>query len=493
MATEPLQTELEDPLVIAGRTFRSRLILGTGGFPRMEALADAIRASATELVTVALRRIDPGQRGSIVDVIDEAGVGLLPNTAGCYTARDAVTTAHLAREAFETDWIKLEVIGDERTLLPDAPELLRAAEELVADGFVVLPYTNDDPVLGRRLQDAGCASGDAARLADRQRHGHPQRLQPVDPARAGVRAAGPRRRRGHRVRRGAGDGAGLRRRAVRERDLARRGPGRDGPRHPRRGGGRPARARRRAHSAPALRRGLDARRGPAGSQLATVDSDELIDEWERAWSGRDPAAFGPLCAPHVHYEDPLTDLPLRGAASIGEHAQRLWAGFPDVRLEGTGARLTDGEYLAVPCRVLGTHRRPFAGLPATGRSITAHGVFYCHVEDGRLLRVRGSSTSTAQPSSSGCCPGGARSASGRCCWCGASGCAPAADVCSRGHAHRRGGCCLGLLRDDDDRPGHPRVDGADVLDRPGLGELVGRRSRPARWFLDLNVSPDVRS
>jgi thiazole synthase len=158
VAAEPLQTTLEDPLVIAGRTFRSRLILGTGGFPRLEALADAIRASGTELVTVALRRIDPGQPSSIVDVIDEAGVQLLPNTAGCYTARDAVATARLAREAFETDWIKLEVIGDERTLLPDAPELLRAVEELVADGFVVLPYTNDDPVLGRRLQDAGCAA-----------------------------------------------------------------------------------------------------------------------------------------------------------------------------------------------------------------------------------------------------------------------------------------------------------------------------------------------
>src|SRR5207253_2180793 len=98
------------------------------------------------------------QRGSIVDVVDEAGVQLLPNTAGCYTARDAVATARLAREAFETDWIKLEVIGDERTLLPDAPELLEAAEELVADGFVVLPYTNDDPVLARRLEDAGCAA-----------------------------------------------------------------------------------------------------------------------------------------------------------------------------------------------------------------------------------------------------------------------------------------------------------------------------------------------
>src|SRR5436305_6035636 len=158
MATEPVQAALEDPLVIAGRTFGSRLLLGTGGFPRLETLAETIRASGTELVTVALRRIDPGQRGSIVDVLDEAGVQLLPNTAGCYTARDAVATARLAREAFETDWIKLEVIGEERTLLPDAAELLRAAEELVADGFVVLPYTTDDPVLGRRLQDAGCAA-----------------------------------------------------------------------------------------------------------------------------------------------------------------------------------------------------------------------------------------------------------------------------------------------------------------------------------------------
>ena len=158
MATEPLQTTLDDPLVIAGRTFGSRLILGTGGFPRLETLAEAIRASGTELVTVALRRVDPGQRGSVIDVIEEAGVQLLPNTAGCYTARDAVATARLAREAFETDWIKLEVIGDERTLLPDAPELLRAAEELIAEGFVVLPYTNDDPILGGRLQDVGCAA-----------------------------------------------------------------------------------------------------------------------------------------------------------------------------------------------------------------------------------------------------------------------------------------------------------------------------------------------
>jgi thiazole synthase len=148
----------EDPLTIAGRTLRSRLLLGTGGFPSLELLAEAIALSGTELVTVALRRIEVGARGSLVDVLAAAGVQLLPNTAGCHTARDAVMTARMAREAFATDWVKLEVIGDEDTLLPDAPELLRAAEELVDDGFVVLPYTTDDPVLARRLADIGCAA-----------------------------------------------------------------------------------------------------------------------------------------------------------------------------------------------------------------------------------------------------------------------------------------------------------------------------------------------
>src|SRR5438067_513372 len=147
-----------DPFTIAGTELGSRLLLGTGGFRSLETLATAIEASGSELVTVALRRIDPAARGSIVDVLDAAGVRLLPNTAGCFTARDAVLTAKMAREAFATDWVKLEVIGDERTLLPDAPALLEAAEELVDDGFVVLPYTNDDPILARRLQDVGCAA-----------------------------------------------------------------------------------------------------------------------------------------------------------------------------------------------------------------------------------------------------------------------------------------------------------------------------------------------
>jgi thiazole synthase len=147
-----------DVLTIAGTALSSRLLLGTGGFRSLDALADALEVSGSQLVTVALRRIDPSSRGSIVDVLDRAGVRLLPNTAGCFTARDAVLTAKLAREAFETDWVKLEVVGDERTLLPDAVALLEAAEELVDDGFVVLPYTNDDPILARRLEDVGCAA-----------------------------------------------------------------------------------------------------------------------------------------------------------------------------------------------------------------------------------------------------------------------------------------------------------------------------------------------
>jgi thiazole synthase len=133
------------------------LILGTGGANSLTALEEAIEASETTLVTVALRRVDAAGPG-LLPMLDRLGVRVLPNTAGCYTAGDAVKTAQMAREAFETDLIKLEVIGDERTLLPDGIELLRAAETLVADGFTVLPYTSDDPILARRLADAGCAA-----------------------------------------------------------------------------------------------------------------------------------------------------------------------------------------------------------------------------------------------------------------------------------------------------------------------------------------------
>ncbi|MEO5877987.1 MAG: thiazole synthase [Streptosporangiaceae bacterium] len=147
-----------DLLTIAGETFASRLIMGTGGAPSMSVLEAALTASGTELTTVAMRRIDPSTSGSVLDILARCGIRVLPNTAGCFTAGEAVLTARLAREALGTHWVKLEVIADEHTLLPEPIELLDAAETLVADGFVVLPYTNDDPILARRLEQAGCAA-----------------------------------------------------------------------------------------------------------------------------------------------------------------------------------------------------------------------------------------------------------------------------------------------------------------------------------------------
>ena len=149
---------MEDPFVLAGETFGSRLILGTGGASSLEAIEESLIASRCELATIALRRIDPKSKGSILEVIERTGVKVVPNTAGCFTAKDAATTARLAREAFDTNWVKLEVIADDRTLLPDPVELLDATETLVDEGFVVLAYTNDDPVLARRLEALGCAA-----------------------------------------------------------------------------------------------------------------------------------------------------------------------------------------------------------------------------------------------------------------------------------------------------------------------------------------------
>ena len=153
-----IQGGAEDGFELGGRSWGSRLIVGTGGFRSLEQMEEALIASGTEIVTVALRRVDPEAEGSVLDLIRGLELYALPNTAGCYTARDAVRTAKLAREAFETDWIKLEVIGDDRTLLPDAVQLVEAAETLVDDGFTVLPYTNDDPILARRLEEVGCAA-----------------------------------------------------------------------------------------------------------------------------------------------------------------------------------------------------------------------------------------------------------------------------------------------------------------------------------------------
>jgi thiazole synthase len=147
-----------DPLVIAGRTFGSRLFLGTAGYPNRQVMLDAVTASATEMVTASIRRISlAGDDESLTDIL--AGrAHFLPNTAGCQTAKDAILTAELAREALETNWIKLEVIGDRELLYPDVAELMRATETLVARGFVVLPYCNEDPVTCRKLTDAGAAA-----------------------------------------------------------------------------------------------------------------------------------------------------------------------------------------------------------------------------------------------------------------------------------------------------------------------------------------------
>ncbi len=147
-----------DPLVIARVEFSSRLFLGTSSYPNQQVMLDSLAASGAQVATMAMRRVSlEGGGESLFDVLG-GRYHLLPNTAGCYTARDAVLTAKLAREALETDWIKLEVIGDDETLFPDVEQLLVAARELVADGFVVLPYSNDDPITAKKLEDMGCAA-----------------------------------------------------------------------------------------------------------------------------------------------------------------------------------------------------------------------------------------------------------------------------------------------------------------------------------------------
>ncbi|GAA2012033.1 thiazole synthase [Brevibacterium samyangense] len=147
-----------DALVIAGRSIGSRLVMGTGGATDLKALERALVASGTELTTVAVRRYSAEVGTSVFALLRRLGITALPNTAGCYGVRDAVLTAELAREALETDWVKLEVIADEHTLLPDGVQLLEATEDLVRRGFVVLPYTTDDPVLARQLEEAGAAA-----------------------------------------------------------------------------------------------------------------------------------------------------------------------------------------------------------------------------------------------------------------------------------------------------------------------------------------------
>ncbi len=149
----------DDVLTIGGRSFRSRLLMGSGRFPSLDSMIGSLEASDCEMVTLAVRRLDlSGTGASVIGAIDRKRYFILPNTAGCYTAKEAILTAELAREALDTNWIKLEVIGDDETLLPDVTNLVAAAEELVERGFVVLPYTTDDPIIARRLEEVGCAA-----------------------------------------------------------------------------------------------------------------------------------------------------------------------------------------------------------------------------------------------------------------------------------------------------------------------------------------------
>jgi thiazole synthase len=151
---------MDPALKIADRTFRSRLLIGSAGYPDLKTMSACIEASGAEIVTVAIRRINlqDKRQGSLLHHIDPARYFLLPNTAGCYTAREAILTAQLAREALSTNWIKLEIIGDEKTLYPDVTELLQAADALVREGFTVLPYCNDDLIVCQKLADLGCAA-----------------------------------------------------------------------------------------------------------------------------------------------------------------------------------------------------------------------------------------------------------------------------------------------------------------------------------------------
>src|SRR5271155_4984567 len=148
----------DDPFLIAGIALKSRLFIGTAGYPNQQVMLDSLEASGAELVTMSIRRISlDSYSGSLLDLLGDR-CRLLPNTSGCVTARDAILTAELAREALQTDWVKLELIGDRETLYPDVEQLVHATDELVRKGFVVLPYCNDDPVSCRKLADLGAAA-----------------------------------------------------------------------------------------------------------------------------------------------------------------------------------------------------------------------------------------------------------------------------------------------------------------------------------------------
>ncbi len=262
-------------LTIAGQVLASRLLLGTGGMTSLDALRAALTESGTSMATVAVRRVEVSGRGSLTSLLDELGVRVLPNTAGCATASEAVLTAKLAREAFGTDWVKLEVVGDDRTLLPDAVELLAAAEQLAEDGFVVLPYTTDDPVLALRLQQVGCAavmplgSPIGSGLGIRNPHNIALLREAVEVPvilDAGIGTASDA---------ALGDGARLRRRAGGHRSQPRPRPGGDGTGDAPRGRSRVAGAPSRPHPGPVPRGAVEPARRQGRSGARRVGDTRL--------------------------------------------------------------------------------------------------------------------------------------------------------------------------------------------------------------------------
>ena len=253
----PVETAaLDDPLVIAGRAYRSRLLVGTGKYRDFAQTREAVVASGAQIVTVAIRRTNIGQDAgapSLIDALPPSEFTYLPNSAGCYTADDAVRTLKLARELLDGHALtKLEVLGDKETLYPNVRETLKAAEVLVADGFHVMVYTSDDPIIARELEQIGCVA--IMPLASLIGSGmgilNPWNLQAHRRAGEGAGAGG--RRRGHRLRRGGRDGAGMLRRADEHGDRAGGRPGAHGARDEARRRRRARGVSRRSHAEKAL-------------------------------------------------------------------------------------------------------------------------------------------------------------------------------------------------------------------------------------------------
>ena len=416
-----------------------------------ELMAAAVRASGAEMATVAMRRVEPVGQGSVLERARRAGCFVLPNTAGCFTARDAVTTAKLAREALETDWVKLEVIGDDKTLLPDAAELLDAAEELVADGFTVLPYTNDDPVLAQRLEDAGCAAvmplGSPIGSGMGIRNPYNLRLI-VESARvpvildAGIGTASDAA-----LAMEAGcDGVLLASAISRAQD-----PARDGDGDAQGGRGRLRGARRGPDPAAALRRGVEPRRGRRGAHLSGGPSCDLtaVDVLADHWAGALQRARGLRRLLHrrrgLRGPDRAPAAERRGGDRRARRAACAQA-FPDA---ARGARRPSARCAAATPACRGCWTAPTTAstrpLPPTGKPLSLHGLHYLELSDGRVRRARGFFDLYEGAAQLGVLPRAAGSARPRCCCCAASACAAEAlpSVQSDGTPPGPGGDCAG--------------------------------------------------